>query len=106
MSSLDVAPPPAKTLSASRSAHPRFATWANRTAVMSFVSLCAIFGILLVILPWSPKWTDNYLLISYPALRDFIENGFVRGMCSGLGALDIWIGFWQATHYQENSGSK
>jgi hypothetical protein len=22
-------------------------------------------------------------------------------MCTGLGALDIWIGFWEAMHYHE-----
>jgi hypothetical protein len=22
-------------------------------------------------------------------------------LCSGLGLLDIWIGFWEAVHYQE-----
>jgi len=76
--------------------------WVNRIAVILFVSLCAIFGALLVILPWSPKWTDNYVLISYPGLRDFIENGFVRGMCTGLGVLDMWIGFSEATHYHES----
>ncbi|HEV7220156.1 MAG TPA: hypothetical protein VGN39_14890 [Terriglobales bacterium] len=75
--------------------------WVNRIAMVLFVSLCAVFGALLVMLPWSPKWTDNYVLISYPGLRDFIENGFVRGMCTGLGVLDMWIGFSEATHYHE-----
>ncbi|MGH9513105.1 MAG: hypothetical protein ACRD2U_13315 [Terriglobales bacterium] len=75
--------------------------WLNRIAVVLFISLCASFGVLLVILPWTPKWTDNYMLISYPNLRDLLENGFVRGMCSGLGLLDIWIGFSEATHYHE-----
>jgi hypothetical protein len=75
--------------------------WVNRIAMLLFVTFCAILGVLLFILPWTPKWTDNYLLISYPALRDFLENGFVRGMCSGLGALDIWIGFSEATQYHE-----
>ncbi len=76
--------------------------WVNRIAMILFVSLCAVFGVLLVILPWSPKWTDNYLLISYPGVRDVVENGFVRGMCTGLGALDLWIGFSEATNYHES----
>jgi hypothetical protein len=38
----------------------------------------------------------------YPGLREFVANGFVRGMCSGLGVLDIWIGFWEAVHYHED----
>ena len=58
-------------------------------------------GVLLVILPWTPEWTDNYLLLSFPALRSVVSNGFFRGICSGLGLLDIWIGFWEALHYHE-----
>jgi hypothetical protein len=36
-----------------------------------------------------------------PELRAFVANGFVRGLCSGLGVLDIWIGFSEAIHYHE-----
>jgi hypothetical protein len=78
-------------------------TWVNRLAMIMFVSLCAVFGVLLVIVPWTPKWTDNYILISYPALRDLMENGFVRGVCSGFGVIDLWIGFWEASHYHEHA---
>jgi hypothetical protein len=66
-----------------------------------FVFVCAVAGVLLVILPWRPEWTENRLLLAYPAVRDFISDGFVRGICSGLGILDIWIGFWEAIHYHE-----
>ena len=55
----------------------------------------------LIILPWTPEWTDNYLLLTFPCLRTIISNGFFRGICSGLGLLDIWIGFWEALHYHE-----
>ena len=37
-----------------------------------------------------------------PDLRTFVSSGFFRGLCSGLGLLDIWIGFWEALHYHEN----
>jgi hypothetical protein len=102
-SSVDLAPPPAPPLSQSRSLRSDSGSrrWVLRVGVLLFVSVCAVFGVLLVILPWTPKWTDSYILISYPALRGLLENGFVRGMCTGLGALDIWIGFWEAMHYHE-----
>jgi hypothetical protein len=76
--------------------------WLHRTSIFLFVLISAVAGVLLVILPWTPEWTDNYLLLSYPALRTFVTNGFVRGICSGLGLLDIWIGFWEALHYHEH----
>jgi len=75
--------------------------WLHRMTVLLFVFVCAVVGVLLVILPWRPEWTDNRLLLTYPALRAFVASGFVRGLCSGLGALDIWIGFWEAIHYHE-----
>jgi len=76
--------------------------WLHRTSVFLFVLISAVAGVLLVILPWTPEWTDNYLLLSFPGLRPLVANGFFRGLCSGLGLLDIWIGFWEALHYHEH----
>lgn len=73
----------------------------HRITVFLFVLISAVAGVLLIILPWTPEWTDNYLLLSFPSLRTVVENGFFRGLCSGLGLLDIWIGFWEALHYHE-----
>jgi hypothetical protein len=75
--------------------------WLHRISVFLFVLISAVAGVLLVILPWTPEWTDNYLLLSYPDLRTWVSSGFFRGICSGLGLLDIWIGFWEALHYHE-----
>jgi hypothetical protein len=78
-----------------------FDLWLHRITMLLFVFVCAVVGVLLVILPWRPEWTDNHLLMSSPGLRAFVASGFVRGICSGLGVLDIWIGFWEAIHYHE-----
>jgi hypothetical protein len=75
--------------------------WLHRATVLTFGLVCAVVGVLLVILPWRPEWTDNHLLMASPGLRAFVANGFVRGICSGLGVLDIWIGFSEAIHYNE-----
>lgn len=75
--------------------------WMHRISVFLFVLISAVAGVLLIILPWTPEWTDNYLLLSFPSLRTVVANGFFRGICSGLGLLDIWIGFWEALHYHE-----
>ena len=76
--------------------------WLHRISVFLFVLVSAVAGVLLIILPWTPEWTDNYLLLSFPMLRGIVSNGFFRGICSGLGLLDIWIGFWEALHYHEH----
>lgn len=79
----------------------RVQLWMHRISVFLFVLISAVAGVLLIILPWTPEWTDNYLLLQFPSLRALVSNGFFRGICSGLGLLDIWIGFWEALHYQE-----
>jgi hypothetical protein len=79
----------------------RMQLWMHRLSVFLFVLISAVAGVLLIILPWTPEWTDNTLLLSYPGLRVVISSGFFRGVCSGLGVLDIWIGFWEALHYHE-----
>ena len=84
-----------------RPTHGPLQVWMHRISVFLFVLISAVAGVLLIILPWTPEWTDNYLLLSFPALRSVISNGFFRGFCSGLGLLDIWIGFWEALHYHE-----
>lgn len=75
--------------------------WMHRLSVLAFVFLCAILGVILVVFPWREEWTNNSLLVGYPALQNVMGSGFVRGVCSGLGLLDIWIGFWEAVHYHE-----
>jgi hypothetical protein len=78
-----------------------FDLWLHRITMLLFVFVCAVVGVLLILLPWRPEWTDNYLLLSWPGLRTFVASGFVRGTCSGLGVLDLWVGFWEAVHYHE-----
>jgi len=75
--------------------------WAHRVGMLLFVFFCAVLGVVLVVFPWREEWTSNSLLVGYPAVQEFLANGFVRGLCSGLGLLDIWIGFSEAIHYHE-----
>jgi hypothetical protein len=75
--------------------------WMRRITVLIFVILCAVVGVLLVVLPWSLQWTANRFLWGYPDLRTALSNGFVRGLCSGLGVINLWIGFREAVHYRE-----
>jgi len=75
--------------------------WLRRIGVLLFVFLCATIGVMLMILPWRSEWSDNPLLLPYPALRAVVASGFVRGLSTGLGALNVWIGFWEAIQYRE-----
>ena len=75
--------------------------WLRRIGVLLFVFLCATLGVMLMILPWRPEWSDNPLLLPYPALRAVVSSGFARGLSTGLGVLNVWIGFWEAIQYRE-----
>ena len=75
--------------------------WLRRIGVLLFVFLCATLGVMLTILPWRPEWSDNPLLLPYPQLRAVVASGFVRGVSTGLGVINVWIGFWEAIQYRE-----
>jgi hypothetical protein len=75
--------------------------WLDHLALLLFVILCTVVGLWLSLLPWSLQWTDNPLLWTHPDLRTFLGYGFVRGVCSGLGLLDLWIGIREAADYFE-----
>src|SRR5215813_2621241 len=78
-------------------------TWMQRTFLVIFVVLCIEIGIVLIAVPWRPVWSNNALLADYPHLRTFARLGFVRGIVTGIGLLDVWIGIWEAVHYRERN---
>jgi hypothetical protein len=84
---------------------PKSEVWLRRASVLLFVTLSAVVGVLLVLLPWSLQWTANRWLWSYPEVRTTMANGFVRGVCSGLGMLTLWVGFREAVNYHEGTGA-
>jgi hypothetical protein len=79
--------------------------WLHRLWLVVFVLFCLEVGIILTVLPWTKLWTENSLLLSYPAVHDFLMLGFVRGVVSGLGLVDIWMGVAEAVTYRENPRS-
>ncbi len=56
---------------------------------------------LLAVLPWTPVWVNNGLVIAYPLLKSILQQNFVRGLVTGFGLIDIWIGIWEAVHYKD-----
>jgi hypothetical protein len=49
-------------------------------------------GLLLLYLPWSDFWENNYLLYLYPQMRPVIANSYFKGFVLGLGIVNILIG--------------
>jgi len=58
-----------------------------------YVALFFEVGLLLVVLPWSAFWEENYFADAWPILRAVVTNNFTRGAISGLGVVNLIAGF-------------
>lgn len=79
----------------------RSAVWLHRLSLVILVVFCIELGMLLAVLPWTPVWVNNGLLLAHPGLKAILQANFVRGVITGLGLVDIWIGIWEAVHYRD-----
>jgi len=71
--------------------------WLQRTSLVLLVATCCYIGILLIVLPWTPLWGENHFLGWLPERWvDWLMTGAARGIVSGLGLLDLWIGLEEA----------
>ncbi len=77
--------------------------WLQRLSLIVLVLFCVYLGVTVMVLPWLPRiWDQNMFIQSRPALAAILHNGAVRGLISGLGLLDIWIGVSEAVHYRDH----
>ncbi|HKS26692.1 MAG TPA: hypothetical protein VJS44_02675 [Pyrinomonadaceae bacterium] len=89
-----------------------------RITVIFYIVLCLEVGIVLTLLPWIHvlpflpsfglgDWGDNFFLLyasqkmGLQGLRPVIASGWVRGAVSGLGVLNLFIAFWEITHFRQ-----
>ncbi len=79
--------------------------WLQRLSLFVLVLFCVYLGVLVMVLPWWTRiWDHNALMDAHPPIAAFLRNGAVRGIISGLGLLDIWIGISEAVHYRDYRG--
>jgi hypothetical protein len=78
-----------------------FDLWIQRLKLGIDVVFFIELGMILVVIPWTPIWTQNHLLSGYPAIKAIVDHGFMRGAVSGLGLINIWIGISDAVYYRE-----
>jgi hypothetical protein len=79
----------------------RTSIWLHRLSLVIFVIFCIELGMLLAVLPWTRIWTENSLLAAHPGWRALVQDNFVRGIITGIGLVDVWIGIWEAVHYRD-----
>lgn len=65
----------------------------NRILRALTVVLLFEMGALLLYLPWSAFWEQNYFLSHYVWLRSTLLHPSIRGIVSGIGVLDIFVAF-------------
>ena len=76
--------------------------WLQRISLLVLVLFCFYIGVLLAVLPWSPRyWDQNSWLLAHPTLETFLGRGWVRGLVSGIGLIDIWIGISELLNYKD-----
>jgi hypothetical protein len=69
--------------------------WPARLLGICFAIFAFEIGIFLVTFPWIDYyWKINYLQ-TYPGLRDVWEDPYFRGALTGLGLVNIYVGFWE-----------
>lgn len=49
-------------------------------------------GLILIVAPWSSLWDHNVYAVARPALAAFLQNAYVRGAVSGIGAVTAVAG--------------
>jgi len=79
--------------------------WLQRLSLFVLVLFCVYLGVLVMLMPWWPRiWDRNLFMNAHPQLSAVLHNGAVRGIISGIGLLDIWIGISEAVHYRDYRG--
>lgn len=65
-----------------------------------YILLTLVFGVSLLVLPWSSLWDNNYILYLYPQIRLVVANPFFKGAILGLGIANIMIGFDEIGYFK------
>jgi hypothetical protein len=70
----------------------RIPLWLQRVERMLRVIVRMYVGVLVCLAPWFRlAWEGNPLFAESPGLQHFIAQGYVRGLVSAFGLLNLWI---------------
>ena len=76
--------------------------WLQRLSLVILVLFCFYIGGLMTLLPWSPRyWSGNAWIMNHPSVANWLFRGWVRGLISGVGLMDLWIGVSEMLHYRD-----
>jgi len=69
---------------------------ARRVIRIVFILFCLEVGLILLALPWTLLWDNNFFFSLEPELRETLLSPYTRGAVSGLGAVNLWIALTEA----------
>ncbi len=67
----------------------------HRTILLSqivFLLFCLEVGLVLLLLPWTLLWDNNYFFSLQPQHSSLWLSNYLRGAVSGLGLVNLWMG--------------
>ena len=64
---------------------------ARRILRIVFLLFCLEVGLILLLLPWTLLWDNNYFFSLSSGWRTFWLSSYLRGAVSGLGLVNLWI---------------
>lgn len=64
-----------------------------------------ILGVFLLVAPWTPVWQQATLLWAPTRWAQWLRGGSVRGLVSGLGAVDLVVALQLAAELWKGSGA-
>ncbi len=79
-----------------------------KITVIVYIVISFEIGILLLFLPWSPWWHDNFFLyfitgrLHAPWVGTFLTHKAVRGAVTGIGILNILAGLYEIFKFRES----
>lgn len=69
--------------------------WYHKVGAVLLSILCFYVGLFLLVIPWTRYWDYNYFshLPALVAWRAWWTSGYVRGLISGLGMVNLYVSF-------------
>jgi hypothetical protein len=69
---------------------------ARRILRIVFMLFCLELGLILLLLPWTLLWDNNYFFSLVPRWSGFLMSSYVRGAVSGLGIINLALAVSEA----------
>ena len=80
------------------------AMWMPKLSAILFCIFCLELGLFLLVYPWLGNlWNRNWLFSLRPEWQRFLLSEQFRGAVSGLGILNIFVGFLEITRLRRFS---